>query len=308
MPTLSVCLFGRLNIQRQANPIALNALRAQELLCYLLLHQGRPYLREKLADTLWGDSSGCQSKKIMRQAIWHLQSATNFLEEPIEASVLQIESEWIQINPHINLWLDVALFEEAFALCRGIEGTQMNTQTAQALEKAVTLYQGDLLEGWYSDWCLCERERFQNIYLAILDKLMDYCAVQGKYETGIEYGRRSLRYDRARERTHRRLMRLQYLLGDRTAALRQYECCVTALNEELSVSPAHSTRALYQQIRMDHLYKVDTMVRMSDQSVDPLPVPLPKTLAQLEQLQMTLAHIQAQIAEDIRVVEHLMCI
>jgi len=28
----------------------------------------------------------------------------------------------------------------------------------------VDLYQGDLLEGWYQDWLLCERERLQNMF------------------------------------------------------------------------------------------------------------------------------------------------
>ena len=38
----------------------------------------------------------------------------------------------------------------------------------------------------------------------------------------LAYGARILHCDRARERTHRRLMRLHFLAGDRTAALRQY--------------------------------------------------------------------------------------
>jgi len=40
------------------------------------------------------------------------------------------------------------------------------------LQEAVRLSYADLLEGWYQDWCLYERERLQNIYLLILDKLM----------------------------------------------------------------------------------------------------------------------------------------
>ncbi|NIN69138.1 MAG: hypothetical protein GTO63_31510, partial [Anaerolineae bacterium] len=82
--------------------------------------------------------------------------------------------------------------------------------------------------------CLYERERLQNMYLAILDKLVSYSEVQGAYEAGLGYGSRILSYDGARERTHRRLMRLYYLAGDRTAALRQYDSCVEALRRELA--------------------------------------------------------------------------
>jgi two-component SAPR family response regulator len=93
----------------------------------------------------------------------------------------------------------------------------------------VALYHGDLLEDWFQDWCLYERERLQNIYLAALDKLMDYCEASRDYDAGLAYGTRILRHDLARERTHRRLMRLYYLAGDRTSALRQYDRCVQIL-------------------------------------------------------------------------------
>ena len=34
------------------------------------------------------------------------------------------------------------------------------------------LYRGDLLTGWYQDWCLIERERYQCMFVSLLDKLM----------------------------------------------------------------------------------------------------------------------------------------
>ena len=35
----------------------------------------------------------------------------------------------------------------------------MDEDRARSLEDAVSLYQGDLLEGCYEDWCIYERER-----------------------------------------------------------------------------------------------------------------------------------------------------
>lgn len=43
-------------------------------------------------------------------------------------------------------------------------------------------------------------------------------------------------------------MRLHYQAGNRTAAIHQYETCVTALHKELDVGPARRTVALYRQI------------------------------------------------------------
>ena len=50
-------------------------------------------------------------------------------------------------------------------------------------------------------------------------------------------------------------MRLRYLGGDRTGALRQYEACAAALQEELGVKPSASTLRLHAQILADQLHR-----------------------------------------------------
>ena len=165
------------------------------------------------------------------------------------------------------------------------------------------LYQGPLLEGWYQDWCLLERERLQSMYLAMLDKLMSFTEVHYDYETGLLYGMRIMCYDRARERTHRRMMRLYYLLGDRAEALRQYERCAAALDEELSISPSKSTQALYKQIQADQL---DELPPIPIQPDTPPEVPAPQlleVLGRLAQVQRSLSELQNQVQQSIHMVE-----
>jgi DNA-binding SARP family transcriptional activator len=50
------------------------------------------------------------------------------------------------------------------------------------------------------------------------------------------------------EVAHRGLMRCYYRLGDRSAAIRQYQVCAKTLREELGVSPMSETEELYRQI------------------------------------------------------------
>lgn len=76
------------------------------------------------------------------------------------------------------------------------------------MKEAIDLYRADLLEGRYQDWCLIERERFQNLYLMMLGKLISHCEEEKEYEAGLEYGERILKMDRAHERTYRKMMRL----------------------------------------------------------------------------------------------------
>ncbi len=301
MPQVKVRLFGKFSVLLNEKPVyGLDACKLQELLSYLLVYRDAPHARETLAALLWGESSTAQSKKYLRQALWQLQTALDSHHDKNQHRVFHVEPEWVSLNKDAEIWLDVAMFEQAFARAREVAGQHMGPSVAKALEQAVQLYQGDLLEGWYQDWSVCERERLQTNYLIMLDKMMSYCEAQEKYETGLAYGLRVLRYDRARESTHRRLMRLHYLAGDRTAALRQYEHCVAALNEELGVKPSRLTVALYDQIRLDEFQAVvarPAVPANGDRSV------LPKVIDHLKHVRQVLTKIQGQVQKDIKAVE-----
>ena len=110
-----------------------------------------------------------------------------------------------------------------------------------------------------------------------------------------------LRYDRARERTHRQLMRLLYMSGDRTGALRQYERCVSALREELGVQPDKLTLALYEEIRGNYLEKYTAPI--NQMMTADAATSLPEVLGRLKELQALLARVQHRVKRDIKTVE-----
>jgi hypothetical protein len=134
---------------------------------------------------------------------------------------------------------------------------------------------------------------------------MDYCEAHLDYETGILYGGRILRVDPAQERTHRRLMRLHYLSGDRTAALRQYQQCECALRENLNVKPARRTVALYEQIRADQPEYL--VLAAAGENGDPTTSPQPaEIVADLKHFGTILADLQRRVAKNVKALEELL--
>jgi DNA-binding SARP family transcriptional activator len=300
MSTFNFQLFGRFSVQRDAQPLnGLEANKEQELLGYLLIYRNRHHPRETLASLLWGDTSTSKSKKYLRQALWHMQSALE-VKKNLSPQILLIDHDWVELNLPGECSLDVAVFEHAFAATQGVPGKLLDSSGAALLRNAVELYKGDLLDGWYQDWCLFERERLQNIYLCMLDKLMCYCEEHSEYEIGQCYGATILRYDRARELTYRQLMNLQYRAGDRTGALRQYERCVAALDELLGVKPERRTTELYEYIRTD---VTATQASAKDQPVSEV-VSFSQVLNRLKQLPLVLEAMQKQIRRDVQAVEN----
>ncbi len=299
MSALRVSLFSKLHLNADTAVITVDAGKAQELLCYLLLNRERPHHREALAGLLWGETSDAQAKQYLRKALWQLQQA---LTAGQCAGLVHTDGDWLGINPAFPLWLDVTQLEQAYREVQCTPSAQLRPEQAQQMEDAITWYGCGLLEGWYQEWCLYERERLHHFYLVLLDKLMGYCEVTGQYEAGLLYGARILRDDSARERTHRRMMRLYYRSGRRTEALRQFERCATILHQELGVRPAQSTCELYETICADRPlpWPAPPPPRASAHPAIVLMAPdLPDLLRQLHDLQTTLHTLEHQVQRHI---------
>jgi DNA-binding SARP family transcriptional activator len=156
----------------------------------------------------------------------------------------------LAFNAAAPYWFDVEAFERqaAFGLACSLP---CNDTCRQALEEALALYRGDLLEGYYDDWCLAERERLQLLLLQVLKRLQRHCRLCGAFETATSYGRRLLALDSLQEDVHRELMRCYVASGQRPLALEQFQRCRETLRRELQIEPMPETWRLYRRIRND---------------------------------------------------------
>lgn len=298
MADWNIQLFGEPNIQCHGNPwVKPESSIAQEIFLFLLSHRRTVHSRESLASLLWSECSTEQSKKNLRQTLWRLRSCDALPAEMKQTLLLAIDKDHIQLNPEIDFWVDTEVFEQIYREVKS--QPNVDDKLAQRLREAAELYRGGFLEGYWHDWCLFERERLQNMYLAMMDKLIEWSISQEHFEEGLDYGERILQLDPASERAHQQMMRLHHLSGNRTAALRQFERCVRQLKEELDVNPSASTLKILSQIRADG---VDTTVPHESQ----ISLSLPQLSGRLRQFQQRLSELQKQIQKDIELVEHLL--
>jgi DNA-binding SARP family transcriptional activator len=317
-------MFGRLRVHRSGESIEDSIpKKARELLAHLLLRR-RAHPREKLATLLWPHGTTQRAKAYLRKALWQLRQSLN-ADDADADSVLRVEGDWVQACPEDDVDVDVVAFEDAFEAVQDCSPSEMSTLQVQEMKNAVSLYTGDLLENWYQEWCLTERERLRDMFLRMLDRLIRRCEQDEAYDSGIKYGMRALRIDPARERVHRHLMRLRARAGDRIGALRQYERCADVLEQELGVAPSTATQCLHERIQEDQFPEpteagadasesessirqaggIDESetVRASDPPADPDVQHLREGVERMRQLQSTLAAVQQQIRRDVETVE-----
>ena len=242
--TLHICLLG--DFVLLANNIPINSLdvpRLQSLLAYLALHRGVPQARSRIAYLLWPDSTDAQAHTNLRNLLFKLR-----LSLPEIDTFLVVERQTLCFQPDVLWSLDVQDFERAVAQAEQARRMQDMAAERQASEEAVKLYQGDLLPSCYDEWIQAERDRLQQMYLGVLERLIELLELGGKYAGAIRVAQRLLGLDPLQEATYRHLMRLHAARGDRGAVLRTYQACATVLQRELAIEPGPTTRKTYQRL------------------------------------------------------------
>ncbi len=249
MNALRVCLFGSVRIAHDAWAGEVKVTRAvRSLLAFLLIHRHRMHPREVLAGLFWGDQSEERARSCLSSALWRLRQVLEPEGVPKETYLVTTSTGEVGFNLKSDHWLDVAVFEENVGpvLSRPIES--LKADEASQIENALKLYQGELLEGFYDDWALRERERLRSLHIESLIHLMGYYRHHRAYEGALSCGKQILNLEPLREEMQREVMRLYVESGQRALAIKQYKACCKVLVEELDIPPMEETQALHHDI------------------------------------------------------------
>ena len=102
----------------------------------------------------------------------------------------------------------------------------------------------DLLDAWYDEWLVVERERFRQARLHALDLLCLRLADAGRHAEAIDAGLAAVAAEPLRESAHRLLIRAHLAEGNVQEALRQYAAYEALLARELPLGPGPAIREL----------------------------------------------------------------
>lgn len=236
---LQIRLLGDFSIKGQEGSVAaLNKPRLQSLLAYLLLHHEVPQFRYYLANLLWPDSREAQALTNLRKLIYLINQV--FLPD---CALIRADNQTLQWNQDIPYYLDVSEFQRLLA------GKPLVDLPLENLEQALTLYQGDLLPSCYEDWVVTEREHLQQVFITVLDELIERYENLRRYPEAIACCRRLVYCEPFHKDGYPRLMRLYALNDEIAAALKTYQAYARLLKRELGVEPDEDSHHLYRQIQ-----------------------------------------------------------
>jgi DNA-binding SARP family transcriptional activator len=245
---LQIRLFGTVQVAHKSRPSEVRPTHAvQSLLAYLVLNRRKTHAREVLSGLFWGEHTEAQARSCMSTALWRVRQVLEPDGVARGTYLLTLRSGEVGFNKDSDHWLDVAEFEDGLRSLARLQPDHPVAEWATA-ESALKHYRGDLLEGFYDDWALRERERLRLLYLEGLQRLLTHYSQIGATATALDIGRRILELDPLREEIHREVIRLHLRNGHRALAMQQFQLCRVLLQQELGVEPLEETQALAQEV------------------------------------------------------------
>ena len=234
MGELQVKLLGGFSLVFNGAPVTtFKTPRLQALFAFLILNPGKPQFRYQIAYTFWPESSEAQARTNLRNLIHLLRQAL-----PDSDQFIAFETQTVHWRENAPYSLDVKEFERLLAPKPGTPPSR------EVIDRAVRLYQGDLLPSCYDDWIIAERERLRRAYLASLESMAEMAESSRDYKSALEYTRRLLHVEPLLTNGNHQLIRLYALCNNRPAALQAYQAYARLLKRELGIQPDQETQAL----------------------------------------------------------------
>lgn len=245
MTRLTLSLLGTFAASLDGAPIVgFRSAKTRALLAYLAVEHGRDHPREALVDLLWPDQPFQSANTNFRQTLSRLQRLLH--NKTAVPPFLHVTRQTVRWESASDTDLDLLRVQDALAA----------PDSPAALQAALDAYPGDFLAGFFAqdaagfeDWAAVVRE---NLHRQIDDgfrRFLEHTAAVGDHATTAEYARRQIARSPWDETAHRHLMLALALQGQRSAALAQFDACADLLADELGVSPAPETFALFEAIR-----------------------------------------------------------
>lgn len=257
MASLSIQLLGSFKVWIDGELVThFPTDKIRGLFAYLVIESDRAHARTALADLFWPDYPENVARRNLRLSLHRLRATIE--KKSSDVSFFDVTRNEIQFRLPIDYRLDVDEFHKAARVLSTLTAnTSLDAQQEQYLSRAAECYQGPLLphlflndSAPFEEWLLLTREQLQQQVRQILHHLIDHHEVKGDFRAACQYTQKLVGLEPWDEAAHRTLMRLYFALGDREAALAQYEQCERILADELGVEPTAETQSLYQDIQL----------------------------------------------------------
>ena len=235
---LNICLLGSFEVKCEGRRLHISGRSVQSLFAYLVLNNGIPHRREKLAKMLWPDSIETTARENLRHTLWRIRKA---FPKHLSHIYLSTDDFTITFEISANCWFDVAVLKGADT-CKG----------ADDLIENLSVYQGELLPGFDDEWVILEREYLNFVFEHNMARLMSMLKSEKRWLDVLDWAERWIAFGQRPEPAYRALMLAHMKKGEMSRVGEAYTRCVRSLSE-IGLEPSEQTQILYERLKQGKL-------------------------------------------------------
>ncbi|QUW22334.1 hypothetical protein JSQ81_01715 [Sporosarcina sp. Marseille-Q4063] len=221
--------------------------KSKELFVYLLLNRERYISKDEIMRELWGDADEKSADRDFKVALNGLLKVIEPHRGVRKPSFFILRKQAMyRLNPHAVIRSDLYRFQ--FFLELGLS-ERSPTIAVEQLLKASSIYNGHLFDEKLGlRWIAEERERVQQQYIQLLERLAQTYTRLKEFGKTIFWAEKILRIDYTWEEAYRLLMYANYQLQNRAQSVKWYKKCSDVLEDELNIAPMETTEEMYKII------------------------------------------------------------
>ncbi len=211
------------------------------ILCYLMLSHNKSLSKDKIIDIFYGDTPIDSADNTFHQAVSNLRTALKTQSKDIDAGLAIKNPDFItymdktlRLNDEFNYYSDLEDFDRTIIKAGSVQDLQ---KRIEYLIKAVNLYSGDVLEGYYDPWCESLREEYRNKFVKNTEILLETLAAQNKMEEVIRYAEKLNHTDPINYISFKYQIIAYSKLGKLNLAVNKYERYIAVYEEEMGRKP-----------------------------------------------------------------------
>jgi len=208
-----VSVLGGFSVGTGSAPPSIPACR---LIAFVAL-TGQPVARGHVAFSLWPDASEEHARRSLRTALWAVRQCDPQLLAADDASVWAPSPIWLDLR---TCGHDVAALVE---------------WDTSDLSAAVDRYALSLLPGWYDDWLVLPRQRWDHARMHALELISEELLGRGAHAPAVDAASAAVAIEPMRETSRIALMRALIAEGNLAQALAERRSLNHLLRSELGI-------------------------------------------------------------------------
>ncbi len=252
IPRIQIKTFGNFQVFRGEALIGEREWKAKQrklMLKAIITRGAKGVPKDVLIEDLWPEISPISADSNFKVLLHRLRKTLEpSMDKALGSSYVVFKENLVSLRKDL---CQVDLDEFLILRHRGVKAEDAGDIRRAMLcyKSCIELYRGDFLsEDLYVPWAEQKRNELRATYIDLLYRAADLYERQGSSKKAIECYQLIIKADPAREEVYQKLMLIYSNRGMRAEALKVYEECKSALEDQVGVEPCSLTVSIHKKI------------------------------------------------------------